>query len=412
MNDPVVIVGAGQAGVATAFKLRALGHKGDITLVSAEPETPYHRPPLSKKFLTGTATAERLHIRHIDLYANERIRLLKGRSALSIDRASRHVHLSDGQVLEFGALVLCTGAQPRRLESSHGGDGTNAYGFRTLEDAERLRSALMPGQSLLLVGAGYVGLELAAVARTLGMRVTIIERDRQVLGRVAAEPTAEWFRNLHEAHGVAIRTGVSIADVEYQDGRVRKVRLTDRSEVAVDVLVFGIGVAPETALASAAGLLADNGILVDERGRTQDPAIYAAGDCANFARHDKRIRLESVQNAVDTAELVAKSICGMSVDGFPTPWFWSEQYTTKLQIAGLNTGYTHVIVRQASEMSLSVWYYEQDSLLAVDAINDPKAFMTARQWLEAGRSPAPDDIGNPELPLSVVRTQSAAETTH
>jgi 3-phenylpropionate/trans-cinnamate dioxygenase ferredoxin reductase component len=403
MNGSVVIVGSGQAGVSSAFKLRALGYGGKITLAGEEPVHPYHRPPLSKKYLTGNADAGRLFIKDPSLYERERIELLVDRRVVAIERARKRVVFADGGSLVYDALILATGARPRCLPSDLGADAPNVHSFRTLSDADRLRNHMTPGANLLVIGGGYIGLETAAVASSLGMQVTVIERDERILGRVASADTAAYFRALHQQRGVRIREGVSPTRLECDDmGAVKVAHLSDGTSIELDIVVVGIGVTPETALAEQADLRVDNGIVVDHAGRTSDAAIYAAGDCARFPYEDQLIRLESVQNAVDMAEIVARSIIGEPVEYRPVPWFWSDQYATRLRIAGLNLGYTHAVVRQGAGATLSIWYYDGPRFIAVDAINDAKAFMTGKQWLAAGRSPAADQIADATIGLHAV----------
>lgn len=409
MNGGVVIVGAGQAGVSAAFKLRALGYAGEIALLGAEPGLPYHRPPLSKKYLNNDADADRLHIKNAALYRSEGIELLSGCRVAAINRGEKNVLLADGRLLRYDHLILATGARARCLPSGQGGDAPNVHTFRTLADAERLRKDMRPGGRMLVVGGGYIGLETAAVARSLGMQVTLIERDNRILGRVASAETAEYFRALHLENGVRIDEGVELARLDEGPTGSKSARLTNGTAIEADVVLVGIGVVPETGLAEQANLRVDNGIVVDSAGRTSDPCIYAAGDCARFPYEGQQIRLESVQNAVDMAETVARSIVGETVEYRPVPWFWSDQYSTRLQIAGLNSGYTHVAVRRGADSALSIWYYNGPRFIAVDAINDAKAFMTARQWLSAGRSPAADEIVDPTVALRAVSLAGESE---
>lgn len=402
MSKNIVIVGAGQAGVATAFKLRSHGHDGAITLVGEEASLPYHRPPLSKKFITDRLDVERLHIKQADLYAKENITLESNCCVHAIDRAGKCLRLSDGRTIAYDALVLATGAQARRLPDAEGGHASNVLTLRTLDDAARLRDAFVPHGRLLVVGGGYIGLESAAVARSLGMTVTLIERDARILGRVASPETAAYFRDLHREQGVTVVEGVSVARFDYAGDRVVAAQLSDGRHIDVDIVIVGVGVTPNTDLARHAGLSIVNGIAVDRYCRTSDPSIYALGDCASFPYGERKIRLESVQNAVDMADVVARAITGRPVEYAAIPWFWSDQYSTKLQIAGLNTGYTRVAVRQSHQGSLSVWYFIGDRLIAVDAINDPRAFMTAKRLLGSGRTPKWEDIQDTSLELSAL----------
>jgi len=412
MNGGTVIVGSGQAGVSTAFKLRALGYQGSIALVGAEPGLPYHRPPLSKTYLVSAAGAERLHIKHRGMYDSERIELMPDCCVAAIHRDGKTIELADGRTIGYDHLVLATGSRARNLPPEQGGDAANVYTFRTLADATRLRGEMAAGRRLLIVGGGYIGLETAAVARSLGMEVTLIERDSRILGRVAAAETAAHFRALHRQNGVRILEGAGLDRLELHSRRAEAARLADGTAIDADAVVVGIGVVPETGLAERAGLLVRNGIVVDGAGRTSDPSIYAAGDCACFPYEARRIRLESVQNAVDMAEIVARSIVGMAAEYRPVPWFWSDQYSTKLQIAGLNLGYTHVAVRRVSDSVVSIWYYDQQRFLAVDAVNDAKSFMTAKRWLSGGHSPAAEEIANPSVALDAVSLCENAAPIH
>ncbi|HBP32065.1 MAG TPA: pyridine nucleotide-disulfide oxidoreductase [Advenella kashmirensis] len=402
MNGNVVIVGSGHAGVSVAFKLRTQGFKGNITVIGEEIYLPYHRPPLSKKYIANLADEGRLYLKQESQYRSEKIDLRLNCRVNAIHRSEKQVELEDGERIQYDALVLATGARARSLSTALGGGAQNIHTLRNLSDAKRIRDALTQNKRLLVVGGGYIGLEMAAVARSLGLQVTLIERESRILGRVAAAQTAAYFKNLHEKHGVRVLEGVGIESLERSNDRIEKVRLSDGTVIGVDVVVVGIGVIPELQLAQEAGLQVANGIVVDRAGRTSDTAIYAVGDCASFVFRGQMIRLESVQNAVDMAEVVGLSIAGASTRYDCQPWFWSDQYTTKLQIAGLNLGYTQVAVRNKNETALSVWYFDQEGLIAVDSINDAKAFMTARKWLSSGQSPCLDDIANQSLELSAM----------
>ncbi|MGO3125649.1 MAG: NAD(P)/FAD-dependent oxidoreductase [Advenella sp.] len=402
MNGNVVIVGSGHAGVSVAFKLRTQGFKGNITVIGEEIYLPYHRPPLSKKYIANLADEGRLYLKQESQYRSEKIDLRLNCRVNAIHRSEKQVELEDGERIQYDALVLATGARARSLSTALGGGAQNIHTLRNLSDAKRIRDALTQNKRLLVVGGGYIGLEMAAVARSLGLQVTLIERESRILGRVAAAQTAAYFKNLHEKHGVRVLEGVGIESLERSNDRIEKVRLSDGTVIGVDVVVVGIGVIPELQLAQEAGLQVANGIVVDRAGRTSDTAIYAVGDCASFVFRGQMIRLESVQNAVDMAEVVGLSIAGASTRYDCHPWFWSDQYTTKLQIAGLNLGYTQVAVRNKNETALSVWYFDQEGLIAVDAINDAKAFMMARKWLSSGQSPCLDDIANQSLELSAM----------
>lgn len=385
----IVVVGAGQAGASLVARLRALGHAGPITLIGAEPVPPYQRPPLSKAYLTGEMEEERLYLRPAAFYAEHRIDLRLGATATHIDRTARSVAVG-GEAIPYDALALCIGATPRRLPAAIGGNLAGVFTLRGLADVDAMRAAFQPGRRLLVVGGGYIGLEAAAVARKLGMEVTLIELAPRILGRVAAPETADYFRALHRAHGVEVLEGTGLTRL-LGDIHVTGAILSDAREIPCDAVVAGVGITPDTALAEGAGLSLDNGIATDSHGRTDDPHIWAAGDCASFATATGRMRLESVQNAIDMAEVVAANMLGADTPYVPLPWFWSDQYDVKLQIAGLNAGYTSVVRREAGE-AVSHWYFAHDRLISVDAMNDPRAYMVGKRLIEQGKSPSPDAI--------------------
>ncbi|MEH6749571.1 MAG: FAD-dependent oxidoreductase [Paracoccaceae bacterium] len=394
----VVVIGAGQAGSSLVAKLRNSGFDGRITLIGAEPEPPYQRPPLSKAYLLGDMTLDRLFLRPESFYAEHDIDLRLNTRVTGIDRAARTVRLGD-EVIRYDHLVLTTGSDPRRLPSSIGGALAGVFVVRDLADVDAMAPHVVAGRRALIVGGGYIGLEAAAVAAKRGLEVTLVEMADRILQRVAAPETSAYFRALHQAHGVTIREGVGL-DRLLGEGRVTGARLSDGTELAADLVIVGAGIAPATALAEAAGLEIENGIKVDARGQTSDPAIWAAGDCASFPWKAGRIRLESVPNAIDQAECVAENIMGAAKDYEAKPWFWSDQYDVKLQIAGLNTGYDHTVVRPGDKPgSQSVWYFRGDALLAVDAMNDPRAYMIGKRLIEAGQSPSPAVVADPETPL-------------
>ncbi|PTW48433.1 NAD(P)/FAD-dependent oxidoreductase [Rhodovulum kholense] len=392
----IVIIGAGQAGAALAAKLRALGHAGKLTLIGDEAAPPYQRPPLSKKYLLGEMPLDRLYLRPPAFYAEAGIDLRLGTPVKGIDRASGRV-LLEGEEIAYDMLALATGAAPRRLPAEIGGALKGVHVVRSLADVDAMAPAFRPGSRVLIVGGGYIGLEAAAVASRLGLKVTLIEAAPRILQRVAAPETSDWFRALHAAHGVEIREATGLTRLVGETG-VTGAELADGSIIEADFVILGIGVAPATALAEAAGLTVEAGIAVDAMGRTSDPAIWAAGDCTSLPYRGGRIRLESVQNAIDQAEAVAANMLGADTPYVPKPWFWSDQYDVKLQIAGLNLGYDRVVVRPGDRAgSLSHWYYRGAELLAIDAMNDPRAYMTAKRLIEAGRSPDPATVAAGDL---------------
>jgi 3-phenylpropionate/trans-cinnamate dioxygenase ferredoxin reductase subunit len=288
------------------------------------------------------------------------------------------------------------------LPTAIGGDLGGVFEIRTLADVDAAAPKFTAGARVLIVGGGYIGLEAAAVSAKLGLDVTLVEMADRILQRVACPETSAYFRALHQSHGVKILEGTGLERLA-GDGHVSGAVLTDGTELAIDFALVGVGIAPSTALAKAAGLTIDNGIAVDGMGRTSDPSIWSAGDCASFPRGAQRIRLESVQNAIDQAECVAANMLGARTAYKPYPWFWSDQYEVKLQIAGLNTGYDAIVARPgAREGSTSHWYFEGDVLLAVDAMNDPRSYMIGKRMIEGGVSPKQADVANPDTDLKAL----------
>lgn len=400
----VVVVGAGQAGASLVAKLRAEGFDGPITLVGAEPVPPYQRPPLSKAYLLGEMTKERLFLRPADFYAEHQIDLRLDQAAQTIDLAARTVTLQGGEVLPYDQLALTTGSVPRRLPARIGGALDGVYSMRDLADADRLAPELVAGRRVLVIGGGYIGLEAAAVAAKRGLNVTVVEMAERILQRVASKETSDYIRALHRRHGVDIREGVGLAQLE-GTGRVTAATLTDGSTVPTDFVVVGVGIAPNTELAEAAGLVLDNGIRTDAFCQTSDPHVWAAGDCASCLFEGNRIRLESVGGAIDMGENAALNMLGRGVEYRPAPWFWSDQYDCKLQIAGLNTGHDSVHLRQgATPDSRSHWYYRAGRLIAVDAMNDARNYMIGKRLIAAGISPAPAVLVDPATDMKALLT--------
>jgi len=400
----VVVVGAGQAGLAVVARLRADGFAGHITLIGAEPHPPYQRPPLSKAYLLGEMDRERLYLRPEAFYGDHAIDLRLGSEVAAIDTGTRVATLVTGGTIPYDELVLTTGSVPRRLPAAIGGELDGVLVMRDVADADRLAPELVPGRRVLVVGGGYIGLEAAAVCARKGLAVTLIEMAPRILSRVAAPETSDYFRALHEGMGVTIREGVGLERL-LGEGRVAAARLSDGSEIAVDLVLVGVGVAPDTRLAESAGIAVENGIRTDAMGRSSAPHVWAAGDCASLPLGDGRIRLESVGNAIDQAEAVARNIMGAGEPYVPAPWFWSDQYDCKLQIAGLNTGYDSVHVREAgpdANGSRSHWYFRGDRLVAVDAMNDSRAYMIGKRLIEAGRSPPPSVLADPATDLKAL----------
>ena len=404
-GNTILIVGGGQAGASAAFRLRAKGFEGEILIIGSENALPYQRPPLSKRYLIGSDGPDSLALRPREAYDKARISLELGRRVVAIDRSAASVTLDDNRTLHYRHLVLATGGSAVPLPASLAKGFGNIHTFRFLSDADVLRGRIGPARRMLIIGGGYIGLEMAAVARQSGMEVTLVEQAPRILQRVAASETADYFRAMHRARGVEILEGARLTELLGTDPLIADTaRLEDGREITFDVAVVGIGIRPETALAGAVGLAVKDGIVVDENGRTNDKSIYAVGDCSSFPYKGGRLRLESVHNAIAQAEHAADVICGAEKSGYdPVPWFWSDQYEAKLQIAGLNRGYDRTVQRPGRrDGGMSVWYFCEGRFLAVDAINDPQAYMTGKRWLETSTLPAIERIADIALDLKQV----------
>jgi len=395
----VVVVGAGQAGSSCVAKLRNSGFKDQITLIGEEPVPPYQRPPLSKAYLLGDMALERMFLRPETFYSENNIELRMSARVDAINASEQTILIGD-ETLHYDDLVLTTGSTPNRLPCSIGGALEGVFVVRDLADVDAMAARFVEGAKVLIVGGGYIGLEAASVASKLGLQVTLVEMAERILQRVAAPETSDYFRALHSSHGVDLREGIGLDRLLGVDA-VEGARLTDGTELDVDFVIVGVGIAPASGLVTTADLVIENGIKVDAHGRTSDPHIWAAGDCASFPYRDTRIRLESVPNAIDQAEVVAENIMGAEKDYVAKPWFWSDQYDVKLQIAGLNTGYDRVVTRRTGD-AVSFWYYAGASLLAVDAANDPRGYMIGKRLIEAGKSPSPEVIADPETDMKAL----------
>ena len=394
----IVVIGAGQAGSSLVAKLRKDGFDGAITLIGAEQALPYQRPPLSKAYLLGEMEVERLYLRPESFYADNNITLRLGERVTAIDAAAKTVTVGD-EVISYDQLALTTGSDPRYLPAAIGGDLNGVYVVRGLTDVDAMAPSVVEGKRALIVGGGYIGLEAAAVCAKRGVQVTLVEMADRILQRVAAPETSDYFRTLHGEHGVDIREGVGLDRLVGTDGQVTGAVLSDGSELEVDFVVVGVGITPSTQLAELAGVELENGIRTDAHGRTSDTSIWAAGDCASFPYKDGRIRLESVPNAIDQAEIVAANMLGADKTYVAQPWFWSDQYDVKLQIAGLNTGYDNVVTRQGEGRTVSFWYYTGDQLVAVDAMNDPRAYMVAKRLIDGGKTADKATVADPAADL-------------
>lgn len=383
MGGPIVIVGAGQAGQKAAETLRKLGFGDEIVMVGAEQHPPYQRPPLSKKFLKGEIPSEQLWLQGADFFETQNIRLITGTQARRIDTAARRVALSDGTELSYAKLLLATGCRPRVLQIP-GSHLAGIHVLRTIDDVSSLSKALLEARTIAIIGGGYVGLEVAAVLASLGKSPTVIEAQDRLLKRVAGPEVSQYFTELHRNGGVEIALGVSVEGL-VGDRRVEGVALGDGRIIPADLALMAVGGMACAEIAVDARITCEDGILVDAACATSVPDIYAAGDCTRFpsARYGRLIRLESVQNANDQAKAAATAMLGAAVTYDPVPWFWSDQFETKLQIAGLSQGYDRETVEgDPGKGSFAVNYWQGDKLIAVDAINDPRAYMRGRRQLE------------------------------
>ncbi len=407
-TEHCVIVGASHAGVSLALQLRKEGWTGGIQLISAEAELPYHRPPLSKDFLAGTRSADQIRLRPEKTYADNSIELLLNSEVIAIDRAAKTVQLGDGNSVSYSKLALCMGARARVLAAAVPRE--NIFYIRTLADLERLAKYALPGKRAVLIGGGYIGLEAAAQLTKKGVKVTLLEVGDRILNRVAAPVVSEYFSALHSSHGVEIYTGVQIEKISEANGVIAIHRTSDHV-LEADFIIVGIGIIPNVELAERAGLRIEQGIVVNEFAQTSDPHIYAAGDCTSHPSilYQRQLRLESVQNATDQARVAAANICGKVVQYDTVPWFWSDQYDTKLQTAGLHNGHDSVVVRgdpgNFLESGFAVFYLKDGRLLAADCINRPKEFMASKQLIRSGAKIEPALLANSELELGSIIEQ-------
>ncbi|WP_424988460.1 NAD(P)/FAD-dependent oxidoreductase [Microbulbifer sp. S227A] len=393
-----VIIGAGQSALTAAEQLRRRDYGAPITIIGEEAVAPYQRPPLSKTYLLGDVPLNRIVLKPESWYEDNRIALIKNTRAMKVDRETASVSLSDGRTISYGNLIFATGAKPRRLPGAVGGGLKGVFTIRGIEDIDAIRPYLKSGNRLLVVGGGFIGLEMAAVARKIGLSVVLIEAQNRILARVAGAQTANWIADLHASRGVEIRTGIGLERLEREQG-VISARLTDGHVLNVECAVVGIGAEPACDLARDAGLPCDNGISVNSMGQTCDRRIWAVGDCARYHLDTGPVRFESVGNAIDTANIVAANISGTETRYVPRPWFWSDQYDFKLQMAGHSTADCDVLVRDVKEEGRSHWYFRGNTFVAVDALNAPRAYMIGRRLLEAANSPSRQEIANPHVHL-------------
>ena len=398
-SESIVVVGGGQAAAQLIVSLRLGGFDGRITLVSDEDISPYQRPPLSKQYLSGKLERTRLLLRQPAYYESKGVQLLLGRRVLSIDRQARRAELDKGAELQYDRLVLATGSTLRRL-TIPGSDLPGIHYLRSLSDADRLRSELIRNRRIVIVGGGYIGLEVAATAQQAGAKVTVLEAEDRLMSRAVSASVADWLATLHRESGVRICLGAQVSGFAGQ-GRVQGVETTSGSHDA-DAVVVGIGVLPSADLARASGLGVDNGICTDEYCRTSDEAILAAGDCARAVNTllGTAVRLESVQNAVDHGQVAASVILGTPKPYASIPWFWSDQYRVKLQIAGLAAPADETVLRGDPQSgSFAAFRLREGRLTAVEALSSPRDFMMGKKLIASGVRPDPDLLKDDSIPL-------------
>ncbi len=401
MIGHTIIIGASHAGVSVAARLRGHAPDASITLISAEENFPVQRPVLSKAYLSGKSTLDYIYLRAPEWYETNKIILLRGSKVTSIDAASKSVVLAGGSSLAYENLVIATGATPRRLPVEVGGHLPNVFVVRDLGDADALKATLHKGQKLVVIGGGYIGLEAASEASKMGVTVTVLESAERIVQRVAAKETSDVLRDLHRSNGVDILEGVQVSHIVETNGMASGVQMNDGTIIPADLVIVGIGITPNMALAAEAGLQTGNGIIVDAQLRTSVPSIYALGDCAAFPKDGILMRLESVQNAHDQGALVAANIAGENKTYHEVPWFWSGQFDLNLQIAGLNSGYDNIVVR-TSEGRRAHFYFKGDKFLAVDCFNDALTFAMSRKILALGTLLTREQAGDTGFSLKAV----------
>jgi 3-phenylpropionate/trans-cinnamate dioxygenase ferredoxin reductase component len=404
MTDPVVIVGAGQAAGQLVASLAQDGFRGEVCLVGDEPHPPYQRPPLSKKFLAGEIELDRLYVKPAVFYDKAGTRLMLDRRVERIDRPARTVVLAGGERLDYSTLVIATGSRPRRLELP-GGALDGVFYLRGIADVAAIRARFAPGKSLVVVGGGYIGLELAAVAAKQGLAVTVLEQAPRLMARGVGPIVSAFYDRLHREEGVRVHTGESVVAFEGSGTVAHVACQSDRYRA--DIVVVGAGAVPNVELARDCGLTVEDGIVVDQHCRTEDQAIYAIGDCSNqlHTLFDRRLRLESVHNALEQARIAAASIGGRPLPAVQVPWFWSDQYDVKLQMAGLPAGHDHSIVRGDTERgrSFAVFYLRGTTLLAVDAVNRAPEFMMSKLLIAERAAVDPSRLGDERVAMKDMR---------
>lgn len=397
----IVIIGAGQAAGQAAASLRQEGYDGEIIMLGDEPHPPYQRPPLSKEYLSGKFGLEKVYVRPEKFYAEKNIDIRTGTRVTAIDREAKTVTTAAGETIPYEKLLIATGSRPRIL-GTQGSDLEGIYYLRTITDVDAIRGALDTAKSAVIVGGGYIGLEVAAVAKTLGVDVSVLEMEDRILQRVTTPEMSEYYDSLHTGRGVRILKNTTVSGFE-GEGRVERVLCGDGSKIDADMVIIGIGIIPNVELAQEAGLDVDNGIVVDDHCRTSDPDIYAAGDCTNHPNPllGRRLRLESVPNAMEQARVACANMLGGDRVYESVPWFWSDQYELKLQMVGFSAdGDTQVLRGDKEANQFAVFYLKDGAVVAVDAVNSPREFMVCKQLY--GKQVDPEALADPETDLKTL----------
>ena len=399
--EHLVIVGAGQSAIQCITSLRKEDYPGLITLVGEEEHLPYQRPPLSKGFLEDTVSNERLYFKKLEFFVENKVQLKLGTKAEEIDIENNNIHLSDNTKLSFDKLVFATGSSVRKLDFP-GKDLNSIHYLRGLDDALSIKKDLQTRQNIVVVGAGYIGLEVAAIAAKQNKSVTVIEMADRVMNRTVDPQISDYYLKLHQKNGVTFKFNTSLKEI-VGASNPKKVICSDGTEVKADMVIIGAGIMPNVELAENAGLSCDNGIVVNEFGKTDHANIYACGDCTNHPNKllNKKIRLESVHNAMEQSKTVASSIINKSIEYNQIPWFWSDQYDHKLQIVGLSGEHDKVIMRgDMSEAKFMLFYTKDEKLIAVDAVNNSKEFLICKKLVANKVTIKPDEISNPDTNLN------------
>lgn len=400
MTEPLVaIIGAGQAAFQTAASLRQEGFVGRIVMSGDEPHLPYNRPPLCKSYLAGQVPQEKLLLRPQTFFTDSDIEIHTGISAQKLRLPDRAIDFSNGQTLDFDHLVIATGGRPRKLDIP-GADLPQVHYLRSLDDVNAIRSRLKPGAQMVLIGGGYIGLEVGAVARQMGMEVTILEAAPQLLARITGTFVAGYYLGLHQQHGAIVHCGTAATHIEPEGSGVR-IFCDSKASHYADVVIIAVGMQPNIDIALNAGIVCNKGIITDDFCRASVPDIYAAGDCSEHRSsfYDVQMHLQSVPNAIEQGRTVAAAICGKAKPFKHVPWFWSDQYGVKLQSAGVMTGYDQIIVRgKPEEHSFATFYLKNQRLIAMDAVNRPEEFSLSREWIAHKTPLYLDRIGDDAVP--------------